>query len=96
MQALQAVVCSLRCQPCLLSSLLSDAPQNPACHPETTARNTASNSEAAEEENEEEADLEEDENAGIVDERPGLAHSDVVLARRPGELCVVSFCIFLI
>ncbi|KAF9218842.1 hypothetical protein BS17DRAFT_770426 [Gyrodon lividus] len=60
--------------------LLSDAPQFPGCRPGTTARNTASNSEAAEEENEEEVDLEEDENAGIVDEWLRLAHSNVVLA----------------
>lgn len=75
----------LRCKPSVLSSLLSDAPQFPGHRPATAARNTPGNSDAAEEENEEGVDREEDENAGIVDERPGLAHSDVVLARCPGE-----------
>ncbi|KAF9240171.1 hypothetical protein BU15DRAFT_87691 [Melanogaster broomeanus] len=66
-------------------TLLSDAPQFPGHRPATAARNTPGNSDAAEEENEEGVDREEDENAGIVDERPGLAHSDVVLARCPAR-----------
>lgn len=33
----------------------------------------------------------EDDHAGIVDECPGLAHSDVKLACRPGEWCM-DFC----
>ncbi|KAF8838495.1 hypothetical protein BDN67DRAFT_982459, partial [Paxillus ammoniavirescens] len=37
----------------------------------------------AEQDNEERADLDEDENTGIVDEHPGLAHSDVMLACCP-------------
>ncbi|KAF9238354.1 hypothetical protein BU15DRAFT_88408 [Melanogaster broomeanus] len=60
-----------------------DAPQFPG--PVPAARNTAGNFEAVEEENEEGGNLEEDESAGIVDERPGLAHSNVVLACRPAR-----------
>ncbi|KAI5987021.1 hypothetical protein EDD15DRAFT_2372740 [Pisolithus albus] len=54
----------------------SDSPQ---------LQSTAGNTEVMEEENDKGLDLDEDENSGIVDERPGLAHSDVVLARHPAR-----------